>query len=436
MGKWLTVEEKFELVMKHRRCPSLSQTKLARWAQTAFNLSRAPLTNTVKQILQSAPEIEEKQRLGITKRGRDVASPELEVALKSFVDACEADGVRLSRKLLAQKARQILAGLPEDTRPKMALSVGWMTNFMARHGLRFRQFRRRRGETDSADAVGQEGQSRNVSEVTDQLALARSTAGRQADPTGEATASRRRYASVRGPGSATVEQRTVLITGGNRGIGLAFVKHYILEGWNVIATVRDVDKAEDVRMRRLGPWKVVPLDISEKQSIAVAARALEGVPIDLLINNAGVCENHNLEDTTSEDCVRQFEVNALGPLLMTRALLANLRLAVSARGSAFVAQITSRMGSVADNSSGGAYGYRASKGALNVFTKSLAIDLAPQNIGCLLLHPGNVNTAHGNFTGAVEPEETVAGMARIIACVRVEDPLQMRHFGKGDVIDW
>ncbi|RLN93505.1 hypothetical protein BBJ28_00012345 [Nothophytophthora sp. Chile5] len=323
MGKWLTVEEKFELVMKHRRCPSLSQTKLARWAQTAFNLSRAPLTNTVKKILQSASEIEEKQRLGITKRGRDVASPELEVALKSFVDACEADGVRLSRKLLAQKARQILAGLPEDTRPKMALSVGWMTNFMARHGL-----------------------------------------------------------------------------------------------------------------RRLGPWKLVPLDISEKQSIAVAARALEGVPIDLLINNAGVCENHNLEDTTSENCVRQFEVNALGPLLMTRALLPNLRLAVSARGSAFVAQITSRMGSVADNSSGGAYGYRASKGALNVFTKSLAIDLAPQNIGCLLLHPGNVNTAHGNFTGAVEPEESVAGMARIIACVRVEDPLQMRHFGKGDVIDW
>lgn len=176
--------------------------------------------------------------------------------------------------------------------------------------------------------------------------------------------------------------------------------------------------------------------MAEQQSIEEMARVLSGVPINLLINNAGASGLFNLNEVTPEDCVRQFQVNALGPLLVTRTLLSNLQLAVSARGCAFVAQVTSRIGSISDNSSGGAYAHRASKGALNVFTKSLAIDLEPQNIGCLLLHPGNVNTAYNNYNGAVEPEESVEGMARLIARAKIGDPLQLLHFGKGDVIDW
>ncbi|KAG6950042.1 hypothetical protein JG688_00014359 [Phytophthora aleatoria] len=434
MGKWLTVEEKYQLIVKHRRNSGLSQVKLAQWAMAAFNLERAPSANTVKKILLAAEEIEEKHRQGITKRGRDVVSPELETALKSFVDVCNTENVRLSRKLLVQKAQEIVAGLPPERHPKLGLSVGWMTNFMARNGIRFREFRRRRVEDNSGlvdNAAVPEGQpQRTLTDVTDHLALARDTPGRQivrVDMTMEV--SPRVTELVNGPMA-----KTVMITGAGRGIGLAFVKHYIKEGWNVMAAVRDVDKADE--LKALYPWRIVPLDVADQQSIEETAKVLRGVAIDLLINNAGASGLFSLNDTTPEDCIRQFQVNALGPLLVTRALLPNLRLAVSARGFAFVAQVTSRIGSISDNSSGGAYAHRASKGALNVFTKSLAIDLEPQKIGCLLLHPGNVSTAYNNFNGAVEPEESVEGMARLIDRAKLGDPLQLLHFGKGDIIDW
>jgi hypothetical protein len=248
MGKWLTIEEKYALVVKHRRCPELSQAKLARWAMTAFNLERAPSANTVKKVLETAQEVELKHQQGITKRGRDVVSPELEAALKAFADSCTADGVRLSRKLLVQRAQQILAGLPEATRPKLGLSVGWMTNFMARHGIRFRQFRRRRAEDSEVDTGGQV--QRTVSEVTDHLALARDTSGRQiSDLVHVVTMPVATSASLPPPDVATQEgeaRRTVLVTGAAKGIGLAFVKHYVAEGWKVVAAVRDVNKADEV----------------------------------------------------------------------------------------------------------------------------------------------------------------------------------------------
>ncbi|GMF55057.1 unnamed protein product [Phytophthora fragariaefolia] len=429
MGKWLTVEEKYELIVKHRRSPALSQVKLAQWAQAAFNLERAPSANTVKKILQAAGEIEAKHRQGITKRGRDVASPELETVLKSFVDECQAQGVRLSRKLLVQKAQEILGALPPERRPKLGLSVGWMTNFMGRHGLRFRQFRRRTSE--ESGLAEPEGPQRTVTDVTDHLALTRDIPGRQLLRLDTMVHGSPRVAEITAEMGAT---KTVLVTGANRGIGLAFVKHYLKEGWDVIAAVRDVGKAEE--LRALAPRRLLQLDVAEEQSIDVMAKELGGVSLDLLINNAGATGMYSLEETTPEDCVRQFQVNALGPLLVTRALLPNLQSAASARGSAFVAQVTSRIGSISDNSSGGAYAHRASKGALNVFAKSLAIDLEPHNIGCMLLHPGNVNTAYSNFKGAVEPEESVEGMTRLIARAKIGDPLQLLHFGKGDVIDW
>ncbi|KAG3212109.1 hypothetical protein PC129_g16925 [Phytophthora cactorum] len=337
MGKWLTVEEKYQLIVKHRRNPGLSQVKLAQWAMAAFNLERAPSANTVKKILLAAEEIEEKHRQGITKRGRDVVSPELETALKSFVDICNTENVRLSRKLLVQKAKEIVAGLPPERHPKLGLSVGWMTNFMARNGIRFREFRRRRVEDNSGlvdNAAVPEGQpQRTLTDVTDHLALARDTPGRQivrVDMTMEL--SPRVTELVNGPMT-----KTAMITGAGRGIGLAFVKHYIKEGWNVIAAVRDVDKADE--LKALYPWRIVPLDVADQQSI---------------------------EETA----------------------------------------------------------------------KSLAIDLEPQKIGCLLLHPGNVSTAYNNFNGAVEPEESVEGMARLIDRAKLGDPLQLLHFGKGDIIDW
>jgi NAD(P)-dependent dehydrogenase (short-subunit alcohol dehydrogenase family) len=228
--------------------------------------------------------------------------------------------------------------------------------------------------------------------------------------------------------------KTVLITGSNRGIGLAFAQHYVKQGWDVIATARNVDAAED--LKQLKPWKVLTLDTGDEQSILAAAKAIDGVALDLLINNSGISIGGGLDVTTKEDMMRQFEVNTVGPFLMTRALLPNLRLGVAARGQAFVAQVTSRMGSIADNGSGGSYGYRASKTALNMVTQSLAIDLKKENIGCLLLHPGFVNTAIVQFTGVVSPEDSVAGLVRIIERAKLEDPLQMFHFEKGDALPW
>ncbi|EEY53338.1 uncharacterized protein PITG_06983 [Phytophthora infestans T30-4] len=111
--------------------------------------------------------------------------------------------------------------------------------------------------------------------------------------------------------------------------------------------------------------------------------------------------------------MREFEVNTVGPFLLTRAVLPNLRLAVAAHGQAFVAQITSRMGSIADNGSGGSYGYRASKTALNMVTQSLSLDLQSEKIGCF-----------------------VAGMVRIIERAKLGDKLVMYHFEKGDVLPW
>ncbi|GMF22796.1 unnamed protein product [Phytophthora lilii] len=228
--------------------------------------------------------------------------------------------------------------------------------------------------------------------------------------------------------------KTVLITGSNRGIGFAIAQHYVKQGWNVIATARNVGAAKE--LKDLKPWKIITLDTGDEQSILAAAKTLEGVAVDLLINNSGISIGGGLDVTTKEDMMRQFEVNTVGPFLMTRALLPNLRLAVAARGEAFVAQVTSRMGSIADNGSGGSYGYRASKTALNMVTQSLALDLASEKIGCLLLHPGYVNTGIVNFTGIVSPEDSVAGMVRILERAKLGDKLQMFHFEKGDALPW
>ncbi|TYZ60589.1 hypothetical protein PybrP1_004533 [[Pythium] brassicae (nom. inval.)] len=230
--------------------------------------------------------------------------------------------------------------------------------------------------------------------------------------------------------AAAAAVKTVLITGANRGIGLAFASHYSRLGWKVIASARSLDTADE--LKQLAPSQLLPLDTGDEQSILAAAEALKGEPIDLLINNAGVFEGGNLAASTKEDLMRNFEVNTVGPFLMTRAFLPHLRLAAQVRGAAFVAQVTSRMGSIADNTSGGSYGYRASKTALNMVAKSLAFDLKPDSVGCLLLHPGYVATRMVGHTGNVSPAQSVAGMAKIIEDATLEDSGKFFHFEGAD----
>ncbi|OWZ15022.1 Short chain dehydrogenase [Phytophthora megakarya] len=233
----------------------------------------------------------------------------------------------------------------------------------------------------------------------------------------------------------TGPKRTVLITGADNSTGLAFVDHYMKEGWDVIAACQEGEMCGNVK--ELAPWKIVAMDPGNKMSVETAAEVLKDVPIDLLINNARVFAKGYLHSTTPEDCIRQYEVNALGPFIVSRALLQNMRLAVRDRGMAFVANVSSRVGSVSENVAGGSYGFRASMSALHMFTKTLIADFLPHKIGCVLLHSGIDDKPEGVPTSAdVRPEESVAGMAQVIARTRLGEPLQLRHFGNGDTISW
>lgn len=192
----------------------------------------------------------------------------------------------------------------------------------------------------------------------------------------------------------------VLVTGANRGIGLEFCRQLLARGDDVIAACRRASPA----LRELGVELHEGIDVTAEAAVGALSAALVHRPLDLLINNAGVLCRDQLGQLDWEGLRAQFEVNALGPLRITQALLGNLG------AGAKVAMVTSRMGSIADNSSGGSYGYRMSKAALNIASVSLARDLAGRGVSVAILHPGYVKTDMTDHTGNVEPPDSVRGM--------------------------
>ena len=191
----------------------------------------------------------------------------------------------------------------------------------------------------------------------------------------------------------------VLVTGANRGIGIEFVRQLAARGDTVHAACRRSSPELD----GLGVRVLEGVDVASDEQVASLAERLEGVDLDLLVNNAGILERGGLEDLEWESLRRQLEVNSLGPLRVTRALLPNL-----GPGSR-VAILTSLMGSIADNGSGGYYGYRMSKAAVNAAGVSLARDLAPRSIAVFLLHPGMVATEMTGGRG-IDVETSVTGL--------------------------
>ena len=151
--------------------------------------------------------------------------------------------------------------------------------------------------------------------------------------------------------------------------------------------------------------------------------------IDLLINNAGVLCNNVLGSLDIDSLRLQMEVNAFAPLLVCEALLPNLR------AGSKIANITSRMGSISDNQSGGYYGYRASKAAFNAFGRSLAIDLKGRGIAVAQLHPGFVKTRMVNFGGVLTTEESVAGLTKRIKALTLENTGSFWHCN-GEELPW
>jgi len=217
----------------------------------------------------------------------------------------------------------------------------------------------------------------------------------------------------------------VLITGANRGIGLALVKEYLARGDQVIAVCR----RSSSELTQLPVQRIEGIELTDPGSINRMAAQLIGQKLNLLIANAGILRSTPLDALDFEAIEAQFQVNAVAPLRVVQALLPLL----SERAK--IALITSRMGSVEDNTSGGAYGYRMSKSALNALGKSLAIDLAPRGIAVALLHPGYVNTEMVNFHGEIEPEVAATNLVKRISALNIQNSGSFWH-ASGEPLPW
>ena len=222
--------------------------------------------------------------------------------------------------------------------------------------------------------------------------------------------------------------KTVLVTGSNRGIGLEFCRQLKQSGAQVIAACRQASLA----LKDLGVEIIENVEVSDPQSLAALAEQLAGRRIDWLINNAGIADGiamDELNERTIASTKRMFEVNSLGPLLTTQALLGQL-----GEGSK-VGIITSRMGSVADNDSGGSYGYRMSKAAVNAAGKSLSIDLKPRGIAVGILHPGWVRTDMTGHNGLIDTDESVTGLLARLDELNLENTGSFWHTN-GELLPW
>jgi NAD(P)-dependent dehydrogenase (short-subunit alcohol dehydrogenase family) len=219
--------------------------------------------------------------------------------------------------------------------------------------------------------------------------------------------------------------RTALVTGANRGIGLALCRRLKERGRDVIAVCRKSSPALDA----LGVRVEKGVDVTSDEAVSGLVRRLEGVVLDELICNAGILREDALDDRAYESIREQFEVNALAPLRVVAALRRNVR-----RGGK-VALITSRMGSIGDNGSGGSYGYRMSKAALNAAGMSLARDLASSGIAVAILHPGYVRTDMTEGSGNIDPEGAAAQLVDRLDALTAETTGTFWH-ANGQVLPW
>ena len=218
---------------------------------------------------------------------------------------------------------------------------------------------------------------------------------------------------------------TVVITGANRGMGLEFVKQYLAKGHKVIALCRNTSD----QLSQTSAKVIDKVDVGSPECLEKILPVLSDLKIDLLINNAGVLANETLEHMSVTTLEYQFRVNAIGPLMITQMLRKQL-----VKG-AKVALITSRMGSVTDNTSGGRYGYRMSKAALNIAGVSLAHDLKEQEVAVALLHPGYVQTEMVNNSGDISAAVAVERLIRRIEELNLENTGTFWH-SNGEVLPW
>ena len=215
---------------------------------------------------------------------------------------------------------------------------------------------------------------------------------------------------------------TVLVTGANRGLGLEFARQYAADGWRVHAACRAPNDAKDLQKAAAGSGgrvHLLALDVTDTTSVRSAAGALGGEAIDVLVNNAGVGgpRNERLGRLDYAAWERVLDVNTLGPMRVIEAFVDN----VAKSREKKIVTITSGMGSIADNTSGGAYAYRTSKAAVNMVVKSLSLDLAPRGIVCVVMNPGWVRTDMGGPRGTLSPQDSIRAMRGVIAALKPGD---------------
>ena len=208
---------------------------------------------------------------------------------------------------------------------------------------------------------------------------------------------------------------STLITGANRGLGFEFARQYLADGWQVYAACRNPQSASE--LRRLADasddkLQILALDVIDPVSVQAAAAKLDGQAIDLLLNNAGIGgpRGQSVGNIDYEAWAKVLDVNTMGPLRVSEAFLDH----VAQSERKLIVTITSGMGSLADNTSGGAYAYRSSKAAVNMVMRSLAIDLAPRSIACVVINPGWVLTDMGGPHATLTTAESVKKLRRLI----------------------
>lgn len=225
----------------------------------------------------------------------------------------------------------------------------------------------------------------------------------------------------------------VLITGANRGIGLEFTKQYAKDGWNVLACCRHPQSAIDLTALAAAHSnvKIHTLDVADFTQIDALATQLKGESIDVLINNAGVYPASHFGDVNYDEWAQGFKINSMAPLKMAEAFVQHITRSQLKK----IATITSKMGSIDDNTSGDSYSYRSSKTAVNMVMKCLSIDLKPYGICTITLHPGWVQTDMGGPNGLINTQTSVSGLRSQI------DALHISNTGKfvaydGKAIGW
>jgi NAD(P)-dependent dehydrogenase (short-subunit alcohol dehydrogenase family) len=207
---------------------------------------------------------------------------------------------------------------------------------------------------------------------------------------------------------------TVLVTGASRGLGLEFCRQYAAEGWEVLACCRNPDTLAGKLADLSSQVRIFPLDVADFSQIDNLAAQLRDTSIDVLINNAGIYRDnsqHGFGQLDYAAWTQSLVVNTQAPVKMAEAFLPHLK-----RGDKkLLVSISSQMGSIADNSSGGSLFYRTSKTALNAAMKNLALEFEDQQIGVLTLHPGWVKTDMGGPNALIDARTSITGMRQVIA---------------------